>query len=181
MQKTNVELIVRTFADNFMIERARQIRQASPDNVVQYVDGQNAIDKGAAKEWILIGKYAFGQVEYDRHAMIELCEKFAELVFTVPGANRYEVPLWWGETDMGELWWTAYVRALSPDLIGIKEAARMLGASLQSVGQRITRGQLASYTDLSDPFRRRLVKRQDVELLLEEQAEKKEAILANGA
>ena len=88
----------------------------------------------------------------------------AEWFFSLPTSYRYDTPDWWGDTELGALWWQAVIRIKGDELITISQAAELAGVTVQAISQRIERGKLDAFTDPFAPERqgRRKVRRDDV-------------------
>lgn len=116
------------------------------------------------QEWRTLALYGAGVIDGNPAEMQEIVQSMAEWFFSLPTWNRYDIPDWWSETEMGALWWQAVIRIQGDELITISQAAELAGVTVQAISQRIKAGSLDAFTDPLAPSRqgRQLVRRGDV-------------------
>jgi len=117
------------------------------------------------QEWRTLALYGAGVIDADPGEMQEIVQGMAEWFFSLPTHNRYEIPAYWADTELGALWWSAVIRIQGDELITLTEAASIAGVSVQAISQRIKAGTLEAFVDPLAPSRqgRQLVRRSDVE------------------
>lgn len=132
-----------------------QLYAAAPDALQYTMEPQ---------EWRTLALYGAGVIDGDPAEMQEIVQSMAEWFFSLPNWNRYDIPKWWSDTELGALWWQAVIRNQGDELITIAEAADVAGVTVQAISQRIMRGKLDAYTDPLARERqgRQLVRRGDV-------------------
>ncbi len=131
-----------------------------------YADAPDALQYTMEpQEWRTLALYGAGVIDGDPGEMQEIAQSMAEWLFSLPTHNRYEIPEFWSDTELGALWWAAVIRNQGDELITLTEAARLAGVTVQAISQRVKTGTLQAFTDPLAPERqgRQLVKRSDVQ------------------
>lgn len=176
-KRTEVERIVRQFTMQYVerkllwqlgqiVPGADQIPAVREALMQLYSEAPDALQYTMEpQEWRTLALYGAGIIDGDPAEMQEIVQSMAEWFFSLPTWNRYDIPDWWADTELGALWWQAVIRIQGDELITIAEAAQLAGVSVQAISQRIKTGTLDAYTDPLAPSRqgRQLVRRQDVE------------------
>ena len=175
-KRAEVERIVREFTKQYIERRLLwQLGQIVPgaDDVPAARHALAQLYAGATdalqhtmepQEWRTLALYGAGVIDGDPGEMQEIAQSMAEWLFSLPTHNRYEIPDFWAETELGALWWAAVIRNQGDELITIADAARLAGVTVQAISQRIERGALKAFTNPLAPERqgRTLVRRSDV-------------------
>lgn len=132
-----------------------QLYNAAPDALRYTMEPQ---------EWRTLALYGAGVIDGDPGEMQEIIQSMAEWFFSLPTWNRYDIPDWWSETELGALWWQAVIRIRGDELITIAAAAALAGVTVQAISQRIKAGTLEAFIDPLAPARqgRQLVRRSDI-------------------
>lgn len=175
-KRAEVERIVRQFTMQYierkLLWQLGQIVPGADQNeavraalVQLYADAPDALRYTMEpQEWRVLALYGAGVIDGDPAEMQEIVQSMAEWFFSLPTYNRYGIPDWWSETELGALWWRAVIRIQGDELITISQAAELAGVSVQAISQRIKAGTLDAFTDPLAPERqgRQLVRRRDV-------------------
>ena len=175
-ERAEVERIVRQFTMQYLerkllwqlgqivpgADQAPAVRKAL---MQLYSDAPDALQYTMEpQEWLTLALYGAGIIDGDPAEMQEIVQSMAEWLFSLPTFNRYDIPAWWSETEMGALWWQAVIRIQGDELITISQAAELAGVTVQAISQRIKTGSLDAFTDPLAPVRqgRQLVRRRDI-------------------
>jgi len=175
-KRAEVERIVREFTTQYIERRllwqlgqiipgAEQIDAVRHALMQLYAGAPDALQYTMEpQEWRTLALYGAGVIDGDPSEMQEIAQSMAEWLFSLPTHNRYEIPDFWAETELGALWWAAVIRNQGDELITIAEAAKLAGVTVQAISQRIERGKLNAFIDPLAPERqgRTLVRRQDI-------------------
>lgn len=168
MTRDEIIAVVSQFASEYLSGlrwRAGQMVPGADMAIAPDIWRDNVLERTMEpQEWLTMALYGAGLAEADSAEIYEICQSLAEWMFSIPGHYRYSIPDEWAETDMGSLWWLAYIRASGDELITIQEAASIAGVSPQAISARISRGTLRGFVNPQSPERqgRRLVRKSDL-------------------
>lgn len=168
--------------ENFIREYFAARRRQIENNFLTHLPGEvqrlvlrQPLETVLGHRVVEIARAAAGELdagdELGRAMVAEAIQRLLEDLFAPPGlAYAYAVPSgFWNETPFGWMVRDAHFWATGDEMITQTEAADMAGVGLKTVGERVSKGLLTPYIDLSEPNPRRArrVSRQEIEAWIE--------------
>jgi hypothetical protein len=169
------ETIERFILDYFN-QRRRELEGAFPGIIqIPSVERERLFNSELAADLALIASAAAGELklsDLDEVFIFEIVlviQDLMERLFSDPLTYRYNIPERFWTTPLGKMVAKARLRLSKDELIPIKEAAELLGVSVQAISRAVKNGRLTRYVDPDAPERqgRTLVSRREVEAMKE--------------